>query len=98
MISSRTWQVVISTDSDNSSWTDQFRYEASVRAWDEFCSPEPYDFLASQPSSATYVSKSHYDIAEAVHYAVSQPAHVDIQDMLVMPTAQASGTFTGTPA
>lgn len=33
------------------------------------------------------------DIAEAVHYAVSQPAHVDIQDMLVMPTAQASGSL-----
>ena len=33
------------------------------------------------------------DIAEAVNYAVSQPAHVDIQDMLVMPTAQASGSL-----
>jgi len=33
------------------------------------------------------------DIAEAVHYAVSQPPHVDIQDMLVMPTAQASGSL-----
>ncbi|MDR1090494.1 MAG: SDR family NAD(P)-dependent oxidoreductase [Prevotella sp.] len=33
------------------------------------------------------------DIAEAVSYAVSQPAHVDIQDMLVMPTAQASGSM-----
>lgn len=33
------------------------------------------------------------DIAEAVYFAVSQPPHVDIQDMLVMPTAQASGTL-----
>lgn len=33
------------------------------------------------------------DIANAVFYAVSQPAHVDIQDMLVMPTAQATGTI-----
>ena len=33
------------------------------------------------------------DIAEAVYYAVSQPAHVDIQDMLVMPTAQAAASM-----
>lgn len=33
------------------------------------------------------------DIAEAVCYAVSQPAHVDIQDMVVMPTAQATGNM-----
>ncbi|GHV15956.1 short-chain dehydrogenase [Bacteroidia bacterium] len=33
------------------------------------------------------------DIAEAVHYVVSQPSHVDIQDLLVMPTAQASGSL-----
>ncbi|WP_165020533.1 SDR family oxidoreductase [Dysgonomonas sp. ZJ279] len=33
------------------------------------------------------------DIANAVFYAVSQPTHVDIQDMLVMPTAQATGTI-----
>lgn len=33
------------------------------------------------------------DIAEAVYYAVSQPSHVDIQDMLVMPTAQATGNM-----
>jgi len=30
------------------------------------------------------------DIAEAVWYAISQPPHVDIQDILVMPTAQAA--------
>lgn len=33
------------------------------------------------------------DIANAVYYAVTQPAHVDIQDMLVMPTAQATGNM-----
>lgn len=33
------------------------------------------------------------DIANAVLFAVSQPKHVDIQDMLVMPTAQASGSL-----
>jgi len=33
------------------------------------------------------------DIAEAVYYAVSQPPHVDIQDMLIMPTAQAQGAI-----
>ncbi len=31
------------------------------------------------------------DIANAVSFAVSQPAHVNIQDMLVMPTAQGNG-------
>ena len=34
------------------------------------------------------------DIADAVQYAISQPEHVDIQDLLIMPTAQAnSNTF-----
>ena len=34
------------------------------------------------------------DIANSVHYAISQPEHVDIQDLLIMPTAQAnSNTF-----
>lgn len=33
------------------------------------------------------------DIADAVFYVISQPPHVDIQDMLVMPTAQASGNM-----
>jgi len=32
------------------------------------------------------------DIADAVHYAVTAPAHVDIQDVLIMPRAQASAT------
>jgi Short-chain alcohol dehydrogenase of unknown specificity len=33
------------------------------------------------------------DIAESVYFAISQPPHVDIQDMLVMPTAQATGNM-----
>jgi NADP-dependent 3-hydroxy acid dehydrogenase YdfG len=33
------------------------------------------------------------DIAEAVYFAISQPPHVDIQDLLVMPTAQASASL-----
>lgn len=32
------------------------------------------------------------DIADVIYYAVSAPAHVDVQDLLVMPTAQASST------
>ncbi|RZL07250.1 MAG: SDR family NAD(P)-dependent oxidoreductase, partial [Pedobacter sp.] len=34
-----------------------------------------------------------HDIADAVYYAVSRPAHVNINDMLIMPTAQASATI-----
>jgi NADP-dependent 3-hydroxy acid dehydrogenase YdfG len=33
------------------------------------------------------------DIAEAIWFAVSRPAHVNINDMLIMPTAQASATI-----
>lgn len=33
------------------------------------------------------------DIANAVYYAVSQPPQVDVQDMLVMPTAQGSASI-----
>jgi NADP-dependent 3-hydroxy acid dehydrogenase YdfG len=33
------------------------------------------------------------DIAEAVYYALSQPPHINIQDVLIMPTAQASPTI-----
>jgi NADP-dependent 3-hydroxy acid dehydrogenase YdfG len=33
------------------------------------------------------------DIADAVCFAVSQPPHVDIQDLLIMPTAQADGNL-----
>ncbi len=32
------------------------------------------------------------DIAEAIYFVVSRPAHVNINDMLIMPTAQASAT------
>ncbi|RZK59736.1 MAG: SDR family NAD(P)-dependent oxidoreductase [Pedobacter sp.] len=33
------------------------------------------------------------DIADAIWYAVSRPAHVNINDMLIMPTAQANGNL-----
>lgn len=33
------------------------------------------------------------DISDAIWYAVSRPAHVNINDMLIMPTAQATGTI-----
>ncbi len=33
------------------------------------------------------------DIADAIWYAVSRPAHVNINDMLIMPTAQATGAI-----
>lgn len=33
------------------------------------------------------------DIAEAIWFVVSRPAHVNINDMLIMPTAQATGTI-----
>ncbi|HEY0176979.1 MAG TPA: SDR family NAD(P)-dependent oxidoreductase, partial [Pedobacter sp.] len=33
------------------------------------------------------------DIAEAIWFAVSRPPHVNINDMLIMPTAQASATI-----
>lgn len=39
-----------------------------------------------------FTSLSADDIAEAVWYAVSQPPHVDVQDVLVMPAAQADAT------
>jgi NADP-dependent 3-hydroxy acid dehydrogenase YdfG len=32
------------------------------------------------------------DIAEVVHYAASMPPHVNINDLLLMPTAQAAAT------
>jgi 3-hydroxy acid dehydrogenase/malonic semialdehyde reductase len=34
------------------------------------------------------------DIAEAIWFAVSRPAHVNINDMLIMPAAQATATLT----
>lgn len=33
------------------------------------------------------------DVAEAIWFAVSRPAHVNINDMLIMPTAQAAATI-----
>ncbi|MEJ5994293.1 SDR family NAD(P)-dependent oxidoreductase [Pedobacter sp. Du54] len=33
------------------------------------------------------------DIAEAIWFAVSRPAHVNINEMLIMPTAQANGSL-----
>lgn len=33
------------------------------------------------------------DIASVIHYIISRPAHVNIQDVLIMPTAQASATI-----
>lgn len=33
------------------------------------------------------------DIADAIVYAVSRPAHVNINEMVIMPTAQANGTI-----
>ncbi|MDR2138691.1 MAG: SDR family NAD(P)-dependent oxidoreductase [Tannerella sp.] len=39
-----------------------------------------------------FVPLSAADIAEAVGFAVSRPPHVNIQDLLIMPTAQAAAT------
>lgn len=33
------------------------------------------------------------DIADAIHYCITRPAHVDIAEMTIMPTAQASATM-----
>jgi 3-hydroxy acid dehydrogenase / malonic semialdehyde reductase len=33
------------------------------------------------------------DIADVIHFIITRPAHVNIQDVLVMPTAQASATM-----
>lgn len=40
-----------------------------------------------------YQSLTADDIAETIYYAISQPAHVNIQDLLIMPTAQATGNM-----
>ncbi|KJH53574.1 hypothetical protein DICVIV_00319 [Dictyocaulus viviparus] len=59
--------------------SSSLRYESSVRAWEMYCSPEPYDFLAFPSSSSTYKSKCNYDVAAAVqrqrnfNYQVSLP-------------------------
>ena len=34
-----------------------------------------------------------YDIAETISFVLSRPAHVNISDLLIMPTAQANGTI-----
>jgi NADP-dependent 3-hydroxy acid dehydrogenase YdfG len=34
-----------------------------------------------------------YDIADIISFVLSRPQHVNINDILVMPTAQASGTI-----
>lgn len=34
-----------------------------------------------------------YDIAETISFVLSRPAHVNINDLLIMPTAQANGTL-----
>lgn len=39
-----------------------------------------------------FVPLAAEDIADAIYYAVSAPDHVDVQDVLVMPKAQASAT------
>ncbi|MFA5814336.1 MAG: SDR family oxidoreductase [Bacteroidales bacterium] len=33
------------------------------------------------------------DIADVIHFIITRPAHVNIQDVLIMPTAQASATI-----
>ena len=33
------------------------------------------------------------DIADVIHFVISRPAHVNIQDVLIMPTAQASASI-----
>jgi NADP-dependent 3-hydroxy acid dehydrogenase YdfG len=33
------------------------------------------------------------DIADVIHFIISRPAHINIQDVLVMPAAQASATI-----
>lgn len=40
-----------------------------------------------------FVPLSGEDVADAILYAVTRPAHVNINDMLIMPTAQASATY-----
>jgi hypothetical protein len=41
-----------------------------------------------------YVPLHAEDVAEAVLFAVTRPAHVNINDILIMPTAQASTCYT----
>jgi 3-hydroxy acid dehydrogenase / malonic semialdehyde reductase len=39
------------------------------------------------------VPLSGYDIADTISFVLSRPAHVNINDLLIMPTAQANGTI-----
>jgi NADP-dependent 3-hydroxy acid dehydrogenase YdfG len=39
-----------------------------------------------------FVPLSALDIAEAIVFALDRPAHVNIETMLIMPTAQAGAT------
>jgi NADP-dependent 3-hydroxy acid dehydrogenase YdfG len=39
-----------------------------------------------------YIPLCAIDIAEAVYFIISRPAHVSIHDVVIMPTAQASAT------
>ncbi len=39
-----------------------------------------------------YIPLSAQDIAEAVEFAITRPAHVNINDILIMPTAQANSS------
>jgi NADP-dependent 3-hydroxy acid dehydrogenase YdfG len=50
-----------------------------------------------QKASAVYkgfTPLSPHDIADAVHYAVTRPAHVGINDIVITPTAQANSFYT----
>jgi len=40
-----------------------------------------------------FVPLSAEDVAETIWFVASRPAHVNVNDLLLMPTAQASGTF-----
>lgn len=50
----------------------------------------------SQRAKAVYTGLSPlsgYDIAETISFVLSRPPHVNINDILIMPTAQATGTI-----
>ncbi|GMT28513.1 hypothetical protein PFISCL1PPCAC_19810, partial [Pristionchus fissidentatus] len=63
----------------------QKRYESSLRAWDSFCAPEPYDFMSHSTTSKEYIPKSKYDLISAVqrqrnfNYQVSLPHYTSTQ-------------------
>lgn len=40
-----------------------------------------------------YIPLTAFDIAETIEFAITRPAHVNIGDMLVLPTAQAASTM-----